>query len=227
MAHIELICAINANNMIDRPLLSKRLQSAYDYLRGNGVVHTITEFAEAIGKTQGDVSNALSCRGRVMTIGLLTRVADAFPDVLNRDYLLTGEGEVAAPDKTLKPHVEAKAAAGFMSGFADGDKGDNLKPLQSFFHGYDFTITVEGDSMEPELHSGDALLCRIITDRANLPIGKICVIDSADGAAVKQIKKTAEGKIICHSLNDKYTDFGIDYSDINNIAEVVGVMRAY
>lgn len=207
--------------------LHQRLVKSFEYLKDRGVIHTKTQLSDILGKPRPNIANALRGDVKRCTLGLMQSMADAFPGILNRDYLLTGEGNVAIPDKTLKPHVEAKAAAGFMSGFADSDSGDNLKSLQSFFHGYDFTITVEGDSMEPELHSGDALLCRIITDRANLPIGKICVIDSADGAAVKQIKKTAEGKIICHSLNDKYTDFGIDYSDINNIAEVVGVMRAY
>lgn len=226
MAHIELICAINANNMIDRPLLSKRLQSAYDYLRGNGVVHTITEFAEAIGKTQGDVSNALACRGRVMTIGLLTRVADAFPDVLNRDYLLTGEGEVAAPDKSLRPHFEAKVSAGFMDGTSEGEAGVMRPPIPGM-PDYDFTIEASGDSMMPRIESGDTLLCRRCDDRLNLPVGKICVIDSIDGAAVKVVAGVNEESVTLHSLNPKYDDYTVELTSINGIAEVVGLVRKF
>lgn len=226
MAHIKLICAINANNMIDRPLLSKRLQAAYDYLRGNGVVHTITEFAEAIGKSQGDVSNALACRGRVMTIGLLTRVADAFPDILNRDYLLTGEGDVAAPDRTMKLHFDAKACAGFMCEKSEGETG-NMRPRISGMREYDFTIEAEGDSMLPRIETGDLLACRQCDNRANPPIGKICVIDSKDGAVVKEIVDADEECITLHSLNPAYRDYKVELSDVLGIAEVVGLVRSF
>lgn len=226
MAHIELICAINANNMIDRPLLSKRLQTAYDYLRGNGVVHTITEFAEAIGKTQGDVSNALACRGRVMTIGLLTRVADTFPDVLNREYLLNGEGDVAAPDRTMKPYFEAKASAGFMSAASEGETG-RITPRIPGMREYDFTIEAQGDSMLPRIESGDLLVCRKSDNRANPPIGKICVIDGKDGAVVKVIVDADEDCITLHSLNPAYRDYKVELTDVLGIAEVVGLVRSF
>ena len=212
--------------MIDRPLLSKRLQTAYDYLRGNGAVHTITEFAEAIGKTQGDVSNALACRGRVMTIGLLTRVADAFPDVLNREYLLTGEGDVAAPDRTLRPHFEAKASAGFMSAISEGEAGVMLPRIPGV-KDYDFTINAEGESMLPRIESGDLLLCRRAGDRANIPLGRICVIDGKDGAAVKVIAEADNECITLHSLNPDYKDYRVEFVDILGIAEVVGLVRSF
>ena len=214
--------------MIDRALLSKRLNDAYDYLRGHGVVHTITEFASRVGKSQADMSSALGCKGRVMTLGLLTRVADTFPDVLNRDYLLKGEGDVAAPDRTMRPHYEATAAAGFMSGLADPESG-TLRPRIPDMPSYDFTIDARGESMEPKIKSGDTLLCRLAEDRANPPIGKVCVIDGKDGAAVKVLAAASESgrTLTLHSLNPAYRDYTVDAAEISHIAVVVALLRKF
>lgn len=171
---------------------------------------------------------AFSNTGRVMTLGLLTRVADTFPDVLNRDYLLKGEGDVAAPDRTMRPHYEATAAAGFMSGLADPECG-TLRPRIPDMPAYDFSIDAQGDSMLPEIKSGDTLLCRLAEDRANPPIGKVCVIDGKDGAAVKVLAAASESgrTLTLHSLNPAYRDYTVDAADVSHIAVVVAILRKF
>lgn len=179
-----------------------------------------------VGKSQGDMSSALTCRGRVMTMGLLKRVADTFPDILNRDYLLEGIGDIAAPDRSMKPHFGAKAYAGFMIGISEGEQGQ-MHPQIPGMREYDFTIEVEGDSMLPRIEQGDLLLCRRLNDRANLPIGKICVIDGKDGPVVKVIAADNGESITLHSLNPEYEDYPVEHSVINGIAEVVGLLRRF
>lgn len=214
--------------MIDRALLSKRLNNAYDYLYRTGSVHNVAEFAKLLGKDRANVTNALACKGRVMTQKLLERVADTFPDVLNRDYLLKGEGDVAAPDRTMRPHYEATAAAGFMSGLADPESG-TLRPRIPDMPSYDFTIDARGESMEPKIKSGDTLLCRLAEDRANPPIGKVCVIDSKDGAAVKVLAAASESgrTLTLHSLNPAYRDYRVDAAEVSHIAVVVALLRKF
>lgn len=210
--------------MIDRALLSKRLNDAYDYLRGHGVVHTITEFASRVGKSQADMSSALGCKGRVMTLGLLTRVADTFPDVLNRDYLLKGEGDVAAPDKSLKPHYPATVAAGVLSGdvaqVMDYEVDMEL-PIRRFGK-YDYMIDVEGSSMEPTYYSGDTVACRELIDSRELKPGKIYVFVTRDGAVLKRYVSQTSSSIRVASDNLKFNPYGIDKDSILSIAEVVG-----
>lgn len=214
--------------MIDRALLSKRLNNAYDYLYRTGSVHNVAEFAKLLGKDRANVTNALACKGRVMTQKLLERVADTFPDVLNRDYLLKGEGDVAAPDRTMRPHYEATAAAGFMSGLADPESG-TLRPRIPDMPSYDFTIDARGESMEPKIKSGDTLLCRLAEDRANPPIGRVCVIDGKDGAAVKVLAAASESgrTLTLHSLNPAYRDYTVDAAEISHIAVVVALLRKF
>lgn len=211
---------------MDKKELYLRLRQTFDFLRDKGVVHTQSEFAEMIGIRIGHLNNAMNGDEKRLTRGLMEKIADAFPDVLNRDYLLAGEGDVAAPDKSLKPHFEAKASAGFMDGMSEGEVGVMRPPIPGM-PDYDFTIEVNGDSMLPRIESGDVLLCRASDDRLNLPIGKICVIDSIDGAAVKEIVASDDECITLHSLNPDYDDYKVDHISIGGIAKVVGLIRRF
>ena len=206
--------------------LHQRLLKAFDYLRDKGLIHTQTQFAEAVGKSQSQINNAFRDVPKRCTLGLMKAIATAFPDVLSTEYLLTGEGDIAAPDKSSRPHYDAKACAGFMSGVAEGEMGV-MHPHIPGIKDYDFTIMVEGDSMLPRIESGDLLACRRSEDRANPPIGKICVIDSREGAAVKVIAGSDGSHFVLHSLNPNYEDYPIDIDDVLGIAEVVGQIRQY
>lgn len=206
--------------------LHQRLLKAFEYLRDNGHVHTQVQFAEVVGKSVSQINDAFKDRPKRCTLGLMKTIADAFPDVLNRDYLLTGEGDVAAPDKSLRPHFEAKASAGFMDGMSEGEVGVMRPPIPGMLD-YDFTIEASGDSMMPRIESGDTLLCRRCDDRLNPPVGKICVIDSIDGAAVKVIAGADDESLTLHSLNPAYKDYRVEHASVNGIAEVVGLIRNF
>lgn len=163
-----------------------------------------------------------------MTLGLLERVADTFPDILNRDYLLTGQGDVAAPDRSMRPHFEATARAGFMTGLSNPETG-SLRPRNPDMADYDFTIRAEGDSMTPDIKSGDILYCRHSRDRANPPLHKVCVIDTKDGPVVKLLTHATSDTdtVTLHSLNPAYADRPIPTDDILDIARVVGLTRSF
>lgn len=204
--------------------LHQRLLKAFEYLRDMGAVHTVTQFADVIKKPRPNIANAMRGDAKRCTLGLMKAIAAAFPDVLNHDYLLTGEGDVAAPDKSLRPHFEARASAGFMVGVSEGEQGRLMKAVPNV-PSYDFSIDAYGDSMLPRIESGDTLLCRKSDDRANLPIGKICVIDTIDGAAVKIIDGADEEHLFLHSLNPDYSDYSVDLTEVLGIAVVVGLTR--
>lgn len=206
--------------------LHQRLLKSFDYLKDSGIIHTQTQFAEAVGKSQTQINSAFKNTPKRCTLGLMVAIADAFSEVLNRDYLLTGEGEVAAPDRSMRPHYDAKASAGALSGFSDGEEGTMMERIPGMAD-YDFTINASGDSMLPEIKTGDLLACRRCTDRANPPVGKICVIDARDGAAVKVVESIDSESIRLHSLNPDYDDYSVDLSDIYGISQVVGLVRHF
>lgn len=203
-----------------------RLHKAIDFLRDSGKLHTQQDIADALGMGKGNLSRALNGNPRYFTDGFIKRFAAAYSDYINDEWLLTGAGDMELPDKTMRPHFGAKAYAGFMCGVAEGEVG-TLHPHIPGMRDYDFTIEAEGDSMMPRIESCDLLVCRKSNDRANPPIGKICVIDSKDGAVVKVIAAMGENGLLLHSLNPEYNDYNIDYSDILGIAEVIGMVRSF
>lgn len=104
--------------MIDRGELNRRLKEAFNLLRYKRLVDTQQDLAVALGMDPRNLNSAFNLVGRAMTKSLLLRVADTFPDVINRRYMETGEGDVALPEPSTRPHVEAEARAGFMVGLS-------------------------------------------------------------------------------------------------------------
>lgn len=213
--------------MVDRSILQERLLKAYNLLLDRGLVHNKQQFADEIGVQRPALYNALNNNGRVLTKGFLTKVADAFPDVLNRDYLLEGIGEVEKQNG--KPHIPFEASAGGVAtalGSVTLEECEKLPTISAFAH-YDFTINARGDSMEPSIQNGDTLYCRwcglnTVISRPN----RFYIVDTPDGAVVKQIK-VMETCIICESLNTKYEPFKIEIADDMRFAIVVGHSRKY
>lgn len=205
--------------------LLDRLNRAYQLLLDKGVIHNKTQFGEKIGKSRSQISDAFADRPKKLTEGLMTRIADAFPDVLNREYLLNGIGSPAAPDRSLRPHVHADAAAGFLDGISNGDPGLDMRPPIPPALDYDFTIAARGDSMEPEIHDGDTLYCSFASDRANLPLGDICVLDTAEGALVKVLLASSPASVTLRSLNPRYSDLVLPASSILHVARVDALLR--
>lgn len=211
--------------MIDRSIFQERLVNAYNYLLDKGLVHTKQQFANAIGKSSGDVSSALNNYGRVLTMGFLKRVADAFPDVLNREYLLDGVGEVGKVSGI--PHIPFEVAAGGVaSALGSATISDcELRPTNPLFSSYDFTIEVSGESMAPYIQHGDILACKFVTWNAILSHPTRCfVIDTPDGAVVKHLKVDGDF-LVCSSINPSFVPFRVPIVDGMRFAMVVGITR--
>lgn len=205
--------------------LHQRLLKSFEYLKNKGIVHTQTQFAEMLGKPQPNIAQAFKDAPKRCTLGLMTRIADAFPDVLSRDYLLNGTGSPAAPDRSLRPHVSAAAAAGFLDGVSDGDPGLDMRPPLPPSLDYDFTIAVSGDSMEPYILDSDTLFCSFVSDRLDIPEGETCVFDTVDGALVKTLLKADGDSVTLRSLNPAYSDITLPASAILHTARVVALLR--
>lgn len=179
-----------------------------------------------MGLDKNYLIGAFNPKSKNATQALLLRVADAFPDVISRKYMETGEGSVELPGAEMRPHVEANAAAGFMIGLSSPDDGHDRRSIISFVPPYDFTISVKGDSMEPMILDGDLLACRFADDRYNVPFGKVCVIDAKEGAVVK-ILLQGDDCALLRSINPKYKDYTVPYDEIQRIALVVASLRNF
>lgn len=207
----------------------ERLSKSVDYLKNKGRIHKQQDIADALGIGKANLSRALKGDARYFTDGFLTRFADAFADLISKDWLLTGRGHMQAIGKNARPHIPfhlAAAAAGPIGApIGSITPGEcEVRPVMTPFPWYDFTITVRGDSMAPEILDGDVLACAWLHDPRNVKPGKIYVVDTKEGPAVKLIK-IGKNSITCHSLNPDYPDYTVHTDIVLRIARVVGLVR--
>ena len=203
-----------------------RLRNSIEYLKSRGRIHIDKDIVEGLGMNKGNVSRALNGNPRYFTEGFLRRFGAAYSDYINTEWLISGTGQMAVPDRSLKPHFDASASAGFMAGLSAPETGADLRTLDQQADDYDFTISARGDSMLPEIEDGDILACRVLSDRLNPPLGEICVIDTVNGAAVKQVAAVLEDSLLLHSLNPDYPDYDVSFPDLLSVARVVSLLRS-
>lgn len=202
-----------------------RIHKAIDYLKDKGIIHKQRDIVEMLNGNESNITQALKGNARYLTKPFLRRFAKAYSEFISEDWLVDEKGKMEVPDKNLRPHYDAQAAAGFLDGISEGKMSAEFRAMAIPTLNYDFSIDVRGDSMSPKIEDGDTLLCRKSNDRLNLPIGKICLLDTKEGFVVKEILKVGEESITIHSINPAYADREIEFSNILGVAEVVGLIR--
>lgn len=125
-----------------------------------------------------------------------------------------------------RPRIPLDAAAGSLSFALSSVSESDCEqiPIIPTLPKYDFTIIARGDSMIPDILSGDELACKFINENRFIQWGRIHVLDTAQGVVVKRIFD-ANGNIVCHSNNPNYPDFPISKDEIYHLAIVVGLVR--
>lgn len=215
--------------MVDKDLLHKRLIAAVEYLKGKGCIHKQQDIVEKLDMPKSSVSEAMAGKTRSLTDGFLRRFAAAYKNYISEAWLLTGQGRMDVPGKDERPHVDSvTAAAGRLDGFSEPVTNPDFHRLADLLPDYDFTIRADGDSMLPEIRSGDLLLCRRL-DRPLHPadLGRIFVADTADGVLVKRLADVdpSASLVTLRSLNPAYPDIAAPASGLLALARVVAVVH--
>lgn len=190
------------------------------------------KFEKKAGLSLGYITSLKSAPGSDKLVDILTAAED-----LNEQWLLTGEGEMlkqqavpatTAEEKQSLPLIPVNAMAGALTGQADPimlyDCEQYIIPI---FHGAEFLIRVQGDSMMPKYMPGDLVACKHVPmDHLWFQWGKDYVIDTIQGALIKRIEQSdKDGCLLIVSENDKYKPFTLPADEINGIAIVVGTIR--
>lgn len=223
--------------------MCKTLERIKEFIDSKGL--SISAFERSIGMSNASFSKSLKNKGAIGT-DKLENILRIYPE-LNPEWLLTGVGSMLKADADggykdsprsysvaadsahsfdTRPRLPISAAAGALSMLADSVEADSCEymPVVAAFPSYDFTITIEGDSMEPDYHSGDELACAFVSDPADVKWGKPHILDTTDGVVFKRIFDGGKS-IMCNSINKRYGNFEVDKTDVLHIATVVGVLR--
>ena len=196
-----------------------------EYIEEKGV--TKSYFEKSLKMGNGYINN-------VKSIGSdkLEDIITNYPD-LNIVWLITGNGNMLTIDpsetgetQTL-PRIPYTAAAGTLGAIAlDGITDEHCERVSvvKSFPRYNFTIVINGDSMEPEYRAGDEVACLALKDSKFVQWGKVHVLDTSQGIIIKKIFDAGES-IRCSSTNPMYPDFVIPKDEIYSLNLVVGLLR--
>lgn len=168
-------------------------------------------------------------------------IVEKFP-TLNLYWLLTGEGEMLKEEKKYIEEVspipydnymeveyaDLSTVAGRLGGYNPATLPEMKRRLipKEFDRGNYLVVRVDGDSMDDgtsiSIPDGTEILIKEyhLEKGEKLPIrGNLFVIVSTEGTVFKQIieHNTEEGYIICHSYNQKYSDYRINLSEVLQI----------
>ena len=100
----------------------KRLNEVYEYLRKSYGIHTQSDFANALRKSRNAITLALNGDEKYLTDKLFKNICEAYPNIFNLNYLLTGEGTLLAPSSDDAPRQDSAAEsspAPFIPSWAD------------------------------------------------------------------------------------------------------------
>ena len=168
-------------------------------------------------------------------------IVEKFP-TLNLYWLLTGEGEMLKEEKKYIEEVspipydnymeveyaDLSTVAGRLGGYNPATLPEMKRRLipKEFDRGNYLVVRVDGDSMDDgtsiSIPDGTEILIKEyhLQKGEKLPIrGNLFVIVSTEGTVFKQIieHNTEEGYIVCHSYNQKYSDYRINLSEVLQI----------
>lgn len=219
-------------NMVEKEKIIKRLDDAFQLLKSKGIASTKTAMAEIMGVDKNYLIAAFNPKNKNGTKSLLLRVADSFPDVINREYMETGEGNVALPEISYSDGVPYYDVD-FKLGFEEMINPDTRVPEYLIrMPGYEkatMWCNVMGHSMEPEISSGDLIALQLIEDFSFLLFGDVYGFITTNGMrTIKRLGKSSkEGFYRLVPTNPEYDEQEIPINIIACVYRVMGTMKAF
>lgn len=193
------------------------LMTAYNEALSSGRVHNKKEFAEWTEVNPSSLSAAMNGNEKYLTDSMLSKIKARMEDVQDN----------CIPSAKLIPVIPTEALAGSLMEFAGSFNEHECEKMVSPIKGADMAITIYGDSMAPEYTSGSIAIIKKVNEQAFIEWGKVYVLDTENGAVIKQVRKTDNPAVIeCVSLNPAYQPFTINLRHINGWYRVLMVMSA-
>lgn len=166
----------------------------------------------------------------------LQMILSAYPE-LNRDWLLTGEGEMLVSDM-LKPEISYEEGTPYYDVDFECGFDELIHPVAPNpeylirMPGYEratMWCNATGRSMEPEISNGDIIALQYIEDHSFLPYGNVYAIITTNG--MRTIKRLGRSDTPgCYRLiptNKEYDEQDIPERMIFRVYRVMGSMKSF
>lgn len=130
----------------------------------------------------------------------------------------------------LVPLIPTAALANSLSEYlGPGIRKADCQNIVSPVSGAELAITISGDSMEPKFHDGMVVFLKKINDAAFIPWGNTMVLDTENGAFIKDVYPIAEDDSVieARSLNPLYPPLLIPKTSIYGIYRVLNAIKFF
>ena len=194
------------------------LIQSFEELRKHGYVKNWTDFADILGVNRSVLSAAKNGDEKYLTDTLMAKVKAAH----ELHFAPPTEAEI---EQEMVLVIPTGARAGTLADFSISTEAYECERMVTPIKGADFAIQVTGDSMSPEYPSGSVILIKKINEKAFIEWGKTYVLDTENGAVIKNIRRTENPEVIeCVSLNPAYQPFTMETRYINGWYRVLMVL---
>lgn len=228
----------------DQPMnniVTKRFIDSLKQLKGDGRIRSYRQFSLSVDYAPQSLSDIINGK-RDVTVELIRKSALKYR--INTHYLFTGEGEPfqSVSDQSMKiltiytddqederiAYVPVSAQAGYGEQLVDPSYMEGLisfrMPGNRYHSGTYRCFDISGDSMEPQLYSGDQVICKYVEldrDFSNIKDNHVYVVVTLDSVVVKRVVKTDEPSIglMLISDNNFYDPYTIKSEDVREIWE--------
>lgn len=210
----------------------ERLNDAFRYLRGKGIVQTQKDVADRMGASAPNVSSALKGIDNVLTDNFLRRFNEAFGNVFSLQWLILGEGDMLlTPENDPSEHtgirywVDIDATGGGIELFNDRDTKRFIDISIPEFKDCTDAVNLYGDSMSPLYKNGQIIILKKWTERF-IDYGNVYLITTRGGnRMVKYLRQGSDNsRVLCVSENKDYDSFEIEKEDILQLFIVKGAI---
>lgn len=195
-----------------------RLKEIFEHLRFRGIVKSQKDFAVLLETTATSMSKALNGDEAYLTDNLISKaeaVAKYHGESVSKEEI----------EQEMVLVIPTGARAGTLADFASSVAQYDCERMVTPVKGADFAIQVTGDSMSPEYPSGSVILIKKINEKAFIEWGKTYVLDTENGAVIKNVRRTDNPEVIeCVSLNPAYQPFTMETRYINGWYRVLMVL---
>lgn len=178
-----------------------------------GRAKTRKEFAHLYGINPSSLSAAFNGDDKYLTDNLIGKLVKDIPptqEEIEQEMVLV---------------IPTGARAGTLADFAQSVAQYDCERMVTPVKGADYAIQVTGDSMSPEYPSGSVVLIKKINEKAFIEWGKTYVLDTENGAVIKNIRRTDNPEVIeCVSMNPAYQSFTMETKYINGWYRVLMVL---
>lgn len=200
---------------------------------------TIREALQAEGRTLADLAGFLgispqNLNGILNKDNIKTETLEGAARFLGKSVSFFYDGEKrdfdieTDKDQSFRvPLIPIEAHAGSLTGFSESVSDYDCEQIVSPVRGAAFAIQVTGESMAPAYPSGARILCQRIDEAALIEWGKVFVLDTVNGAVLKQVRKSDNpDRVVCHSLNPspEFSPFEVELRHINAWFRVLMIM---